>query len=117
MFKKIKEFFVGKPQVAETAAPYKLPEPVMVTPVAAPAVVEVIIPETTVASVVVETPASLAVVNAAEGSAVSEIVAEPAKKTRKPRAPKAASVAKEKAPAKAKAPKLTVIKAAKSKKV
>jgi len=122
MFKKIKEFFVGKPQVAETVAPYapyKLPEPAMVAPVAAPAVVEVIIPETTVASVVVETPAptSLAVVNAAEGSVVSEIVAEPAKKTRKPRAPKATPVAKEKAPAKAKAPKLTVVKAAKSKKV
>jgi len=98
MFKKIKEFFVGKPQVdvvAPGVAPYKLPEPVIITmpPVAAPAVIEVIVPETTVASVVVETPA-------------------PEKKARKPRVPKAAPVAEEKAPAKAKAPKVT-----KSKKV
>jgi len=104
MFKKIKEFFVGKPvEVTPSPAPYKVPEPTVVPPIplvgeSAPIVVDVIISETTVAPVVVETPA---------------------KAPRKQRASKAETAVKEKAPAKAKAPKLTVIKAtkAKSKKV
>jgi len=111
MFKKIKEFFVGKPVdvVALGAAPYKIPEPTATPPIplvaeAAPIVVEVIISETTVAPVVIETPAPV-------------IEADSTKKTRKPRTPKVETAVEEKAPAKAKAPKLTVIKATKSKKV
>ena len=94
MFKAIKEFFVGKPaEVAPVTntAPYKVPEPAAIPiPLVADTapVVEVLIPETTVASVVVETSA-----------------------------PNAAPVAKEKAPTKAKAPKLTVVKAEKLTKV
>jgi hypothetical protein len=112
MFKKIKEFFVGKPAserhpldavtTSNVSAPYKVPEPAATTPiplvVEAPAVVE--------AAPVTD---QLAVVNAAEGSAVTA----PVKAPRKPRAPKAATAVKEKAPAKAKAPKLTVVKAEK----
>jgi hypothetical protein len=95
MFKKIKEFFVGKPAVESkfehpldaVTAPYKIPEPPATTPV--PLVVEV-------------APVP-----------VAEVA--PAKKPRKPRAPKTATVpaVKEKAPAKAKAPKLTMVKTAK----
>jgi len=107
MFKKIKEFFVGKSAVESkfehpldavttpnTSAPYKIPEPAATTPI--PVVSD-----------------QLAVVNAAEGSAVKTV---PEKKARKPRTPKAAPVAvvKEKAPAKAKAPKLTMVKTAKT---
>ena len=115
MLKKIKEFFMGKP--AEVPAPiesvpYKVPEPTATTPI--PLVVET-------APVVEAAPApvtdQLAVVNAAEGSAVT--TAAPEKKTRKPRTPKVETSVVEKAPAKAKAPKLTVVKAekkAKSKK-
>lgn len=91
MFKAIKEFFVGKPaEVAPVTntAPYKVPEPAATIPIPVAPVVEVLIPETTVASVVVETSA-----------------------------PNAAPVAKEKAPTKAKAPKLTVVKAEKLTKV
>ena len=102
MFKKIKEFFVGKPAVESKfehpldavttpSAPYKVPEPAATTPI--PFVVE------TAPAPVVE--------------------AAPEKKARKPRTPKVAVVAakpvKEKAPAKAKAPKLTVVKATKAK--
>ena len=91
MFKAIKEFFMGNPVdvVAPGSAPYKVPEPTATIAEAAPIVVEVIVSETIVAPVVVETPA---------------------KAPRKPRAPKAAPVAKEKAPAKAKAPKVTKLK-------
>ena len=111
MLKKIKEFFLGKPaEVAPTPVPYKVETPVI------PLVVTNSKPED---NVPVPAPAQdqLAVVNAAEGSAVT---AAPEKKTRKPRTPKAETTAKEKAPAKAKAPKLTVVKAekkSKSKKV
>jgi hypothetical protein len=102
MFKKIKEFFVGKPVEAPVeSAPYKVPEPAATTPIPLVPVVE--------AAPVMD---QVAVVNAAEGSAIT---AAPEKKARKPRAPKAEVAVKEKAPAKAKAPKLTVIKA-KSKK-
>lgn len=122
MFKKIKEFFVGKPAserhaldaVTTPAVPYKVETPSATYDVPpAPGVTTLLfVPEAAPA------PASdqLAVVNAAEGSAVQEA---PAKKPRKPRTPKVAVVAekpvKEKAPAKAKAPKLTVIKTAKTK--
>ena len=108
MFTKIKEFFMGKPaEVIPTpveTAPYKVPEPAATTPI--PLVVET-------APVVDQ----VAVVNAAEGSAEgSAVTAAPEKKTRKPRTPKAETSVVEKAPAKAKAPKLTVVKATKSKK-
>lgn len=121
MLKKIKEFFMGKPaEVAPTPAvvesvPYKVPEPAATTPI--PFLVTNSNPADNV-PVVAEAPV------VAEVPVVAEATA---KKTRKPRAPKAAPVAKEKvpavkekAPAKAKAPKLTVVKsakAAKSKKV
>ena len=103
MLKKIKEFFMGKPVETPTTpietAPYKVPEPAATTPI----------------PLVVET-ASAPVVEAAPTPVVE---AAPEKKTRKPRAPKAETAVVEKAPAKAKAPKLTVVKAtkAKSKKV
>jgi len=97
MFKKIKEFFVGKPaEVAPTSvetAPYKVPEPAATTPI--PLVVET-------------APAPIV-----EVAPVVEVA--PEKKVRKPRAPKVETTAKEKAPAKAKAPKLTVIKVSKVK--
>jgi hypothetical protein len=44
MFKKIKEFFTGKPAVVETpvvSAPYKVPEPAATTPVPNLVVVQV----------------------------------------------------------------------------
>lgn len=115
MFKKIKEFFLGKPvEAAPTPVPYKVETPVI------PLVVTNSNPADNV-PLAEPAPApvqdQLAVVNAAEGSAVT---AAPEKKTRKPRTPKAETTAKEKAPAKAKAPKLTVVKAekkSKSKKV
>jgi len=110
MFKKIKEFFVGKPAsernfahpldaVTTPAAPYKVEPPVShaydVPPTQGMTTLEFIPPAVT----------------------APEVVAEPAKKPRKPRTPKVAVVAekpvKEKAPAKAKAPKLTVVKAEK----
>jgi len=120
MFKKIKEFFVGKPvEVTPTpveTAPYKVPEPAAITPI--PFVVTNSNPVDNVPVAAVETvPTALAVVNTAEGSAV--IAAVPEKKARKPRTPKVETSVVEKAPAKAKAPKLTVVKAekkAKSKK-
>ena len=110
MFKKIKEFFVGKPAsernfahpldaVTTPAAPYKVEPPVShaydVPPTQGMTTLEFIPPAVT----------------------APEVVAEPAKKPRKPRTPKVAAVAvvKEKAPAKTKAPKLTVIKAEKTK--
>ena len=103
MFKKIKEFFVGKPAevptlVAEVvSAPYKLPEPPAVTPI--PLVVEVVAP------VAAEVVAPVAV-----------------KAPRKPRTPKvvaavvpakAVKAVKEKAPAKAKASNVVAMKAPK----
>jgi hypothetical protein len=110
MFKKIKEFFVGKPAsernfahpldaVTTPAAPYKVEPPAThsydVPPTQGMTTLEFIPPAVT----------------------APEVVAEPAKKPRKPRTPKVAVVAekpvKEKAPAKAKAPKLTVVKAEK----
>ena len=110
MFKKIKEFFVGKPvEVTPTPVPYKVETSVAPVTVAEPAPVVEAIPTPVVDQ--------LAVVNADEGSAIA---VEPEKKARKPRTPKAETAVKEKAPAKAKAPKLTVVKAekkAKSKKV
>ena len=104
MLKKIKEFFMGKPAEVMPApvetVPYKVPEPAATTPI--PLVVE---------TAPVQVVDQVAVVSAAEGSAVTDL---PVKKTTKSRAPKTAPVAvvKEKAPAKAKAPKAT-----KSKKV
>lgn len=108
MLKKIKEFFLGKPAVVETPAvsvPYKVPEPAATTSI--PLVVTNSNPADNVPAPVQD---QLAVVNAAEGSAVT---AAPEKKTRKPRTPKAETSVVEKAPAKAKAPKLTVVKAEK----
>jgi hypothetical protein len=102
MFKKIKEFFVGKPATErhplDAVTTPKIPEPVTETVVVMEPPKEQMIPIPYVPE------AAPAVVEAA-----------PAKKPRKPRAPKAAPVAavKEKAPAKAKAPKA----APKSKKV
>ena len=111
MFKKIKEFFVGKPAevptlVAEVvSAPYKLPEPPAVTPI--PLVVEVVAP------VAAEVVAPVA----------AEVVAPVAVKApRKPRTPKvvaavvpakAVKAVKEKAPAKAKASNVVAMKAPK----
>jgi len=97
MFKKIKEFFVGKPVEMPTttieSAPYKVPEPAATTPI--PLVVEA---------------APAPVVEAAPALVVE---ATPEKKVRKPRTPKAETSVVEKAPAKAKAPKLTVVKSEK----
>ena len=111
MLNKIKEFFMGKPaEVIPTPIPYKVE---YVAPVAAPVV------EAAPAPVVEAAPASVvdqvAVVNAAKGSAVT--AAAPEKKTRKPRTPKAETSVIEKAPAKAKAPKLTVVKSEKKTKL
>ena len=107
MFKKIKEFFIGKPVdvVAPGSAPYKVPEPAAATPI--PLVVE-----TASAPVVETTPAPVVVIIEGVGE-----VAIPAKAPRKPRTPKVETAVKEKAPTKAKAPKLTVVRATKSKKV
>ena len=137
MFKAIKEFFVGKPApvvdaVAPGGAPYKvdapwtLPEPVVEPIAPMPVGIEAVIATpvdiqneqrhdtalTVVTAEVILTPISVATVT----------VESPAKVTRGPRAPKLEPVAavKEKTPAKAKVPKLTVVKAekpAKSKKV
>jgi hypothetical protein len=106
MFKKIKEFFTGKP--AEVApevgsVPYKVPEPAATTPI--PFVPEPVQP-------VVETKVDpVAVALDLEPLDLST----PAKKPRTPRAPKAAVAkpAKEKAPATAKAPKKTALKVVK----
>ena len=114
MLKKIKEFFMGTPAEVAPApvetVPYKVPEPAATTPI--PLVVET-------APVVEAAPApvvdQVAVVNAAKGSAVT--AAAPEKKTRKPRTPKAETSVIEKAPAKAKAPKLTVVKSEKKTKL
>jgi hypothetical protein len=109
MFKKIKEFFVGKPATAAqpqlVSAPYKLPEPPAVTIIP---LVPTVLPEVKAEPVAAE-------------------IATPVKKPRKPRTPKAVvaekpvKTVKEKAPAKARAPKtapkLTVVKSSKSKKV
>lgn len=111
MFKAIKEFFVGKQQVdvvAPGAAPYELPEPVMVT-------------ETVIVSAPYKVEPPVHVTNTENPvDFPAPVVAEaPAKAPRKPRAPKATPVVavKEKPPAKAKVPKLTVVKAVKSKKI
>lgn len=137
MFKAIKEFFVGKPApvvdvVAPGGAPYKveapwtLPEPVVEPTAPMPVGIEAVIATpvdiqneqhhdtapTVVTAEVILTPISVATVT----------VESPAKATRGPRAPKSVTVeaVKEKTPAKAKVPKLTVVKAekpSKSKKV
>ena len=116
MFKAIKEFFVGKPAPVVDAiepggAPYKVPESAATIPV--PLVVEPVASSEDRTVVSLETPVPISV--------ATVTVESPVKATREPRAPKSAPVAavKEKAPAKAKAPKLTVVKAekpAKSKK-
>ena len=98
MFKKIKEFFLGKAPEAkvEQPAPYKVESPVLATPVApAPVVEEVKIEAPATVAPVVE-PAPILVVDG-HGD-VQEVV--PAK----PKAPaKPKVVAKPKAPAKPKA--------------
>jgi len=112
MFKKIKEFFVGKPAaernfahpldaVTTPAAPYKVEPPMSYAYDVPPA------PGVT----------TLLYVPPATEQAPAVVEAAPAKKPRKPRTPKVAPVAEveEKAPAKAKAPKLIVIKATKAK--
>lgn len=108
MFKKIKEFFVGKPaEVAPVPTPYK----VEIAPV-----------EASAASMKEELKNPLVVALEQTSSSTVEVVpagteatmAAPAKKPRKPRAPKAETTAKEKAPAKTRAPKLTVVKAEKT---
>ena len=109
MFKKIKEFFLGKAPEAkvEQPAPYKVETPVLATPVAPAPVVE---------EVKVEAPAPVPVVEVAKvetvtlapifkATAVVEFVpagteatvATPAKKAKAPAKPKAAAI---KAPAK-----------------
>lgn len=110
MFKAIKEFFVGKTPAErhplDAVTTPNIPEPVMVT-------------ETVVVSAPykVEPPAAtISIPLVVETAPVLVVEAAPEKKVRKPRAPKSV-VVKEKAPAKAKAPKLTVVKAVKSKKV
>ena len=107
MFKKIKEFFVGKP--------------VEVTPAPVPYKVEIAPVESSAASMKEElkNPMVVALEQTQEAAIplVVETAPEPEKKVRKIRTPKTETAVKEKAPAKAKAPKLTVIKATKSKKV
>ena len=130
MFNKIKEFFVGKPApVAEVvSAPYKMPEPPAVTliplvvevapvPVGIEAVIAAPVAEVVVETVVAMDPVAVAL------DLEPAVLATPAKKTRTPRAPKAAApvakAVKEKAPAKAKASNVVAMKApvkAKSKK-
>ena len=127
MFKKIKEFFVGKPAPAPApaveTAPYKVPEPAATTPI--PFVVTNSNPADNVPVVAEAAPTvghdlggSYTVEVAPAVEAVVEAapaIETPAKKPRKPRAPKAVTTAvkavKEKAPAKAKAVK-TVVKPA-----
>ena len=130
MFKAIKEFFVGKSApvvdaVAPGGAPYKVEAPwTLPEPVASSEDRTVVSSETpvniqneqrhdtalpVVTAEVILTPISVATVT----------VESPAKATRGPRAPKSVPVeaVKEKTPAKAKVPKLTVVKAVKSKKI
>ena len=110
MFKKIKEFFTGKPaEVAPVTAPYKVPEPAATTPIPfVPAGTEasVAAPAPVVEEVKVEAPATT-VGHDMGGSYTTEATpvaeATPAKKTRKPRAPKA--VAEKPAAKKAATPK------------
>ena len=109
MFKKIKEFFTGKPaEVAPVveSAPYKVPEPAATTPIP-------LVPEPV--QLVVETKVDPVAVALDLEPLDLAATAEPAKKPRKPRAPKAAVAkpAKEKAPATAKAPKKTALKVVK----
>jgi len=129
MFKAIKEFFVGKPApvvdvVEPSGAPYKveapwtLPEPVassedktvvsLETPVDIQNEQRHDTALTVVTAEVILTPVSVATVT----------VESPAKATRGPRASKSVPVeaVKEKTPAKAKVPKLTVVKAEKPRK-
>ena len=115
MFKKIKEFFLGKPEesvVEVVSAPYKMPEPAATTPI--PLVVQH------------DMGGSYTPESVAEVAPVVAEVAAPAKAARKPRTPKvvaapvkAVKAVKEKAPAKAKASNVVAMKApvkAKSKK-
>ena len=88
--------------VAPGGVPYK--EPAATTPI--PLVVE------TAPVLVVEAAPALVV----ETAPVLVVETAPEKKTRKPRTPKAETAVVEKAPANAKAPKLTVVKATRSKK-
>ena len=80
MFKSIKEFIFGKPAPAEAApaevAPYKVPEPPATTPI--PLVVESQLPVVQIEQVAAPVVETALVVETA-----------PAKKPRKPRAPKA----------------------------
>jgi hypothetical protein len=118
MFKKIKEFFVGKPATErhplDAVTTPKIPEPVTETVVIMEPPKEQMIPIPYVPEAAPAVTTLLYVPSATE-QAPAVVEAAPAKKPRKPRAPKAAPVAavKEKAPAKAKAPKA----APKSKKV
>ena len=142
MFKAIKEFFVGKPApvvdaVAPGGAPYKVDAPWTLPDLAAtipvPLVVEPVASSEDRTAVSLETPVdiqneqrhdtALTVVTAevilTPISVATVTVESPVKVTRKPKSAPVAAI-KEKAPAKAKAPKLTVVKAekpAKSKKV
>lgn len=100
MFKSIKEFFLGKSKVSEThpldftertAAPYKVETPIKETFTVVPAL----------------DPIAVAI------DLEPVQVSQPAKKTRKPRTPKAEKVVKEKAPAKPRAPKKATAKKSK----
>jgi len=110
MFKRIKEFFVGKPTPVATPAtlvdtvPYKVPEPAATTPI--PLIVTNSNPADNV-PVVAEVAAP--VVAEVAAPVVAEVAA---KKPRKPRVPKV-----EKAPATAKASTKTAKKTVKSTKV
>jgi len=112
MFKKIKEFFVGKPATErhplDAVTTPKIPEPVTETVVVMEPPKEQMIP-------IPYVPEAAPAVTTLLYVPPAVVEAAPAKKPRKPRAPKAAPVAavKEKAPAKARAPKA----APKSKKV
>jgi hypothetical protein len=113
MFKAIKEFFTGKPAEVAPAvapavesAPYKVPEPAATTPI--PFIPEPVQP---VAEAKVD-PVAVALDLEPLDLAVTT---EPAKKPRKPRAPKVAveKPVKEKAPTKARAPRKTALKVVK----
>ena len=117
MFKKIKEFFVGKPApvvdaVAPGGAPYKVDAPwtppvsAATKPAEAPYKVE-----TTVAEV--SPPPAIEIVPLGTEATMAAPTAKKAPAVRKPRAPKSDAVGKavkEKAPVKAKAPKAPVAK-------
>jgi len=106
MFKKIKEFFVGKPAPAPVAeVAYKVETPALATPVAPAPVVE---------EVKVETPAPVveAVVEVTPAVEAPVAIEIPAKKPRKPRAPKAAPAEKPAAKKAAPVKKAAAIKAA-----